>query len=345
MHHQSTKVNTPHVQGEESRRRWRAAHAFAEHGWHVQPLVPGKSHPMSCETCWADSPKYVPHRGFDDCPHPPDHCHSFYAATTDHSRIDSWFRRFPQMNIGIATEASGLIVVDCDSAAHGPITDEQWIRPDVRDGLDVMAVIVEEYGAPWPDDTLQVATPRTGLHIYFRCPAGVSVRSLGGKFGPSIDIKGAGAFIVAPTSSKAGGEYRRIGDVVEPQPAPGWLLDRLKATGHMPEPVRPRQAVRKISAPGRGGARQYVAKAVESELDIVAACRAGRNAQLASSSFALGQLVGAGLLDRDDVQQALTDAAEHAGISPNERKAQDTIRRGLSAGARNPRTIPSGAHG
>lgn len=321
--------------------RWRAAHAFAERGWYVQPLIGGTSRPMSCKLCWSESPDYVPHSSIGDCPHDPDHCHSFYAATVDHGVIDSWFRRFPTMNIGIATEPSRLLVVDCDSTAHGPITDEAWQMPDVRDGLDVMAVICGNYGVPWPDDTLQVATPRKGLHIYFRCPPDVTVRSIGGKFGPSIDIKGASAFIVAPTSTKAEGEYRRIGDVVDPRLAPDWLLDRLKTTGHMPEPVTPRTTRRTPTA--GGDRRRYIAKAIESELDNVATCRAQRNAQLSASAFALGQFVGAGLLDRDDVHQALTDAAEQAGISPAERKAQDTIRRGLAAGARQPRTIPTGA--
>jgi hypothetical protein len=75
-------------------RRYRAAHAFADRGWFVQPLVPGTSRPMSCELCWTESPKYVPHRGFADCPHPADFCHSFYSATCDHDLIESWFRRF-----------------------------------------------------------------------------------------------------------------------------------------------------------------------------------------------------------------------------------------------------------
>jgi len=325
------------------KQRWRAAHAFAERGWYVQPLIGGTSRPMSCKLCWSESPDYVPHSGIGDCPHDPDHCHSFYAATVDHELIDSWFRRFPTMNVGIATEPSRLLIVDCDSAAHGPIADPAWQMPDVKDGLDVMQVIVERYGEVWPDDTMQVATPRNGLHLYWALPPEVAVRSIGGKFGPSIDIKGASAFIVAPTSTKPEGVYRRIGSVTAPAPAPEWLLLHLESTGHMPQPVQPRRVGQRPRFSNVNGTRRYVAKAVEAELDNVAACRAQRNAQLSASAFALGQFVGAGLLDCDDVHQALTDAAEQAGISPAERKAQDTIRRGLAAGARQPRTIPTGA--
>jgi hypothetical protein len=327
----------------EQQRRRRAAHAFADRNWHVQPLVPGTSRPMSCELCWTESPKYVPHRGFGDCPHEADFCHSFYSATCDHGRIEGWFRRFPNMNVGIATEASGLIVVDCDTAAHGPITDEAWMLEGINDGLDVLAVIADHSGQPWPDDTLQVATPRGGIHIYWTRPAGVTVRSIGGKFGPLIDVKGAAAFIVAPTSSKPEGEYRRIGDVTDPVPAPKWAMNRLASTGHIPVPVERRRSPARIHVRTSDGAKRYVDKAVELELDIVAGCRSGRNEQLSKSAFAIGQLVGTGLLDQHEAHEEITRAAEAAGISPSERKAQDTIRRGLAAGSHQPRTIPTGA--
>ncbi|MFI1189392.1 hypothetical protein [Streptomyces californicus] len=44
-------------------------------------------------------------------------------------------------------------------------------------------------------------------------------------------------------------------------------------------------------------------------------------------------------MDRDDVHQALTGAAQAAGVDPNEAKAQSTIRRGIEAGSRVPRRI------
>ncbi|MER5356205.1 hypothetical protein ABT093_38540, partial [Kitasatospora sp. NPDC002551] len=59
------------------------------------------------------------------------------------------------------------------------------------------------------------------------------------------------------------------------------------------------------------------------------------------SGFRLGQLVGAGLLELDEVHQALTEAAALAGVDPGEAKAQSTLRRALQAGMRSPRTIPS----
>ncbi|MCX4681331.1 hypothetical protein OG413_45315 [Streptomyces sp. NBC_01433] len=44
-------------------------------------------------------------------------------------------------------------------------------------------------------------------------------------------------------------------------------------------------------------------------------------------------------MNRDDVHQALTEAAQAAGVDPSETKAQSTIRRALEAGSRVPRRI------
>lgn len=98
-----------------------------------------------------------------------------------------------------------------------------------------------------------------------------------------------------------------------------------------------------MALPKSAGGRGYVASAVRTELEAVASCRAGRNDQINRSAYSLGQFVGAGLLDRDEVHQALTEAAQRAGVDPDERKAQDTISRALEAGARQPRQIGASA--
>jgi putative DNA primase/helicase len=156
-------------------------------------------------------------------------------------------------------------------------------------------------------------------------------------------VKGSSAFIVAPSSSKPAGEYQRLGDVTDPMPAPKWVMDRLDTTGHIPRPVERRPAAKWTRARTADSARRYVDSAVQSELDIIASCHAGRNEQLSRSSFAIGQFVGAGLINEHEAHEAITQAAEAAGISPSEGKAQDTIRRGLAAGSHQPRTISTGA--
>ncbi|MFJ5850869.1 hypothetical protein [Streptomyces sp. NPDC092903] len=112
------------------------------------------------------------------------------------------------------------------------------------------------------------------------------------------------------------------------------------ATATRPPPRRIRLP-RPARDHGPGDASAYAAAALRGELEAVASARAGRNDQLNRAGFRLGQLVGAGLLQHDEVHHALTDAAELAGIDPGEAKAQSTLRRALQAGIRSPRTIPS----
>jgi hypothetical protein len=67
-----------------------------------------------------------------------------------------------------------------------------------------------------------------------------------------------------------------------------------------------------------------------------------RNDSLNRAAFALGQLVGGGLLDRRQVERELTTAGCRVGLGPVE--VARTIRSGLTAGERQPRVRvpPSG---
>jgi hypothetical protein len=80
---------------------------------------------------------------------------------------------------------------------------------------------------------------------------------------------------------------------------------------------------------------RYAAVALESETDRVARAPVGtRNDTLNRSAFALGRLVGAGLLDGPRAAAELESAARYAGLSRAE--ARRTIRSGMSAGRRQP---------
>lgn len=226
---------------DETERRRRAGHAYIERGWPVLPLAPGTSRPMACPLCRPGSPRYVGDHTYDSCPHEPDYCHGYRCATLDHARLDAWLDRFPNVNLGIATEAARLVVIDCDTpAGHGPITDPAFVEAGATTGEDVLALALARYRQPWPN-TLTVTTPSGGVHYYWTLPPGLTIKSLNGRFGPLVDVKSAGAYIVAPTSRKPAGVYRRCSDTLDPAPAPPWLLHHLRATGHMPEPPRPRR--------------------------------------------------------------------------------------------------------
>jgi hypothetical protein len=79
----------------------------------------------------------------------------------------------------------------------------------------------------------------------------------------------------------------------------------------------------------------YVTAALNSELDRLAqACEGNRNNTLNQSAFSLGQFVGAGLLDRTEVEGLLYQAALTLGLGQAETEA--TIRSGLEAGINTP---------
>lgn len=65
--------------------------------------------------------------------------------------------------------------------------------------------------------------------------------------------------------------------------------------------------------------------------------------QLNASAFALGQLIGAGGLDRGEVETQLANVAQLIGLG--ERETRATIRSGLDAGMKEPRVIPSNGNG
>src|SRR5258708_26213128 len=81
----------------------------------------------------------------------------------------------------------------------------------------------------------------------------------------------------------------------------------------------------------------YARKALDSELGILSGTDSGRNNQLNASGYALGQLIGAGYLDRSEVEAALLDAARSIGLS--NREALATIKSGLEAGILVPRDL------
>ncbi len=88
----------------------------------------------------------------------------------------------------------------------------------------------------------------------------------------------------------------------------------------------------------------YALAALARELDRIAGSRSGRNQQLNASAFSLGQLVGAGVLDRSLVEQELLGAAEACGYVAKDgfAAARSTIKSGLDRGERSPRNIQSG---
>lgn len=80
----------------------------------------------------------------------------------------------------------------------------------------------------------------------------------------------------------------------------------------------------------------YVASALRAELDRVASSSAGNRARTTyRAACALGNLVGSGVLDGEEVEALLIDTAHATGLA--EKEARQNVRRGLAHGARTPR--------
>jgi hypothetical protein len=134
--------------------------------------------------------------------------HGCKDASTDASLIQSWWRRQPAFNIGVATgSVSGIFVVDVD------------------DGEAELRQLEAEYGEL--PSTVEAITAR-GRHLFFRYP-GFKVRNTVA-LAPGIDIRGDGGYVVAPPSLHPSG--RRYAWSVDSASsfadAPPWVLEKLK---------------------------------------------------------------------------------------------------------------------
>ncbi|MBO3739661.1 bifunctional DNA primase/polymerase [Actinoplanes flavus] len=226
--------------------------------------------------------------------------HGLSEASTDPRQIRLWWTFWPRANVGLRT---GVVmdVADVDSA-------EGWHGLRHLLGGDLPA-------GP------QVRTGGGGRHLWFR-PTGYGNRV---RLLPGLDWRGAGGYVLAPPSRHAGGgDYRWIRRPAVALPVgPATLLALVAGP---PPPVRERP----VAHPGR-----YAEAALEAETDRVARAPAGsRNDTLNRAAFALGRLVGAGLLAESTVCWELTAAARHAGLGWTE--IRGTLRSGLTAGRRQP---------
>ncbi|RBM24460.1 DNA primase, partial [Prauserella sp. PE36] len=198
----------------------RSALAAAARGWHVFPLIPNGKRPAlhGADRCPRTGPCEAGHAGWEQ------------RATTDPERIRAAWSAGP-FNIGIATGPSGLCVLDLDTAKpdDGPVP-ERWAAEGARCGEDVLAVVAERAGAELPGDTLTVATPSGGLHLYYTAPEGTELRNTSGDTGRGlgwkVDTRAWGGYVVAPGSTTPRGPYRYVHDGAVAA-LPGWLAERL----------------------------------------------------------------------------------------------------------------------
>lgn len=164
-----------------------AALWYAEHGMPVFPIAAGGKVPAIPSPHPKGSPERRECKG--ECGKDGHGCKD---ATTDPARIQAWWGRHPDANIGLAT---GFLfdVVDIDGALGQKSRAERWD---------------DTFGRIDDDAFAKVLTPSPGgMHLY------VPPTGDGNSAGiiPGVDYRGVGGYVVAPPSVTPTGSYRFLG--------------------------------------------------------------------------------------------------------------------------------------
>lgn len=288
--------------------------AAARRGWHVFPLRTRAKTPV---------------RGFTDWEK---------HATRSETAIHAHWHRHPAHNLAIATGPSGLVVIDLDVAKDGEEPPPEWARPGITNGVDVLCALAQEHaeGDPTWLETFSVTTRRGGTHLYYASPPNAAYRNTSGKLGWLIDTRATGGYVVGPGSyvadSDGRGPYTVTNPAADVAPLPGWLATLLEPARR--RPVTSGQVHQALAH--RPGLATYVSRALRGEVDRVLSAKEGtRNHTLNTAAFAVGTLVGAGVLPKHLAEDELTNAAARIGLEPDESEA--TVHSGLQAGMRRPR--------
>ena len=130
---------------------------YAERGWPVFPCKRGGKEPIT-------------RAGFKD-------------ASTDPQQITAWWHESPQANIGVATGAAWLVVIDVDVKNGAP-------------GLESWQALGDQLG-PEIVETAVARTPSGGRHYVYRAN-GHSLRNSVGKLAPGLDVRAEDGYVVAP---------------------------------------------------------------------------------------------------------------------------------------------------
>ena len=277
-----------------------AALGYAALGWPVLPVHSTSRGRCTCGRVACSSVAKHPRvpQGLND-------------ASTDPAQVSSWWRRWPDANIGVRTGAvSGLLVVDID----GP------------EGIDAVKKLQHRH-APLPD-TLWARTGGGGWHAFLAHPGG-TLGNTAGRLVAHVDTRGDGGFVVAAPSLHASGDlYRWHEWPAQVAPAPAWLVELLRPPA--PPLRQPLRLVRSLDA--------YADAALRNECEQVATTVAGgRNHRLNVAAYSIGTLVGAGRIAESVATVALLDAALRVGLG--EYEAERTIRSGMAAGQAHPRQV------
>lgn len=119
--------------------------------------------------------------------------HGCKDAKTDLRAIKSWWKRWPDANIGIATGSAsgGIVVIDIDIDEDKGVYGDESLREWEKENGEL-------------PETWRAITGRGGYHIYYRSDEKIKNTT---NLYPGIDIRGEGGYVVAPPSIHQNGNY------------------------------------------------------------------------------------------------------------------------------------------
>lgn len=248
-------------------------------------------------------------------------------ATTDPETITGWLQTYgPDVGFLIATQPSGIVVVDLDAKPHA-------------DGLRWWS----EAGFPLP--LMTVDTPSGGMHLYYRQDDVSPVANSAGAIAPGVDVRGVGAtyggLVHAPGTVVDGGEGGEVYRLTAPL-LPVTELEPLppEVTEAIPEPRRHRSA--HASADKGQGRRHDLdwVRATVRDLSEGAVGLSGGEFRYALMGAAMmaGRLVVAGAVERDRAETELEKIPARTFGAPNDDDRR-WIAQGLDDGMSDPFTI------
>lgn len=324
---------------------------WAERGVKVFPLGDNKMPLANCSKCRmaGHQPKGC------GCAAQGKPCHGFYAATTDTDLLYKLFSNRRAACVGIATGASGLIVVDCDVAkgstpplrwtAEGLDEDTQEELVSTRDlfegedfcttaagaalvtsGLGVYSAALSHREVEHVD-TWTVLTPSGGVHYVYRSVDADCFAPDNRSF-PLVDVKTGGSYVVASGSVAVKGEYRHMKGSWPPAEAPEWLVEHLDRPSRRSSKKRAeevRMSVGNVVEIEVSSPESYVWAALERAAKAVRTAPLGEVYDtIRRKTFCLAPLVNGGSLDAERVVNELA-----ASVPPGAEARVPDVRRCL----------------
>ena len=227
------------------------------------------------------------------------------VASTDIDQIRRWWTENPRYNIGIPCTANRLAVIDIDGDAG-----TEWIRDNQL-----------------PMPATWTAITGNGFHYYYRWPGGRRIKTR--RVAAKLEIRGAGAYVVAPPSVHPGGHIyqwapgRGAWDAL-PDLLPEWEEPQSPDVGSVVSSPRPdnANALKRLA-----GLAKHLAETR----------KGNRHNTLYGHAWTLGQLVASRHLTHDLIYTALHAAAEQNGLLAEDRgnvtrTINDGIEKGVAAG-------------